>query len=303
MKYIATAVAFCLMLHTAYACDVCGSSMGSSAGILPQINKSIVGVRYTHSAFKSSHPSSLGNEFAGVATRDNFHSLEVIGRYNVSERLHLSAVVPVNYITQHSTKGNVQNYGLGDILLMGQFLTINPEWCSGKRAQHQFRAGLGLKFPTGTFNKKMNESMLHANLQNGTGSVDVLLSGIYTLRVDNWGLNTELSYRINTINQNKYRFGNRTAARLTAFYWWKLSDKISLLPTVGTNAEQMMRNKDGRKFVPYTGGWGINALAGVDVVMKKFVLSVHAQPPLAQHWSDGNVKRSIALEAGLFYNF
>lgn len=297
------AIAFFTGIQDINACDICGCSMSSSAAILPQINKSIVGIRFSHSMFKSSHPSSLRNEFAGISTNDNFHTIEAIGRYNATERFHITAIVPFNYITQKSTQGNVQNFGLGDIMLMGQFLAVNPKLCTGKRAQHQFRAGLGLKFPTGSFNKKMNESLLHSNLQNGTGSLDILLSGIYTLRVDNWGLNTELSYRLNTANQNKFRFGNRAAAKLTAFYWWKLNENISILPTLGIGGEQMMGNRDGKRNVPYTGGWGVNAVAGFDVVMKKFVLSFSTQPPLIQHWSDGNVKRKIFLETALFYNF
>ncbi len=303
MKYVLIIISVFLVQISSIACDVCGCSMSSSAAILPQINNSIVGIRYSRSSFKSSHPTNLGNEFAGVSTSDNFNTIEAIGRYNATERFHITAIVPFNYITQKSSRGNVQNLGIGDIMLMGQFLAVNPKLCNGKRAQHQFRAGLGLKLPTGSFNKKMNESILHSNLQNGTGSLDILLSGIYTLRIDNWGLNTELAYRINTTNQNKLRFGNRVATKLTAFYWWKLNEDISLLPTLGMGAEQMMGNKDGKHIVPYTGGWGVNAVAGFDVVMKKFVLSFSAQPPVVQHWSDGNVKRTIYLETGLFYNF
>ncbi len=303
MKHLIIFISVLWLCNTAIACDICGSSMGSSASILPQINKSIVGLRYSHSAFKSSHPTNLGNEFAGVSSSDKFHTIEVVGRYNATERFHITAIVPINYINQKSTLSNVENYGLGDIMLMGQLLTINPNFYASKRIKHQLRAGLGIKFPTGNFNKKTNESLLHFNLQNGTGSLDILLSGIYTLRVDKWGLNTELSYRINTKNQNNLRFGNKVAAKLTAFYWWQLNENISILPTLGVNGEQMMRNKEGKRNVPYTGGWGVNAVAGVDVIMKKFVLSFSALPPLIQHWSEGNVKRKISLETGLFYNF
>ncbi len=295
--------AFVLLHLVSNACDVCGCSMTSSAAVLPQINRSIVGLRYSHSLFRSAHPTTMGNDFAGIEAKEQFHTLEAIGRYNVTERFHLTAIVPVNFIFQQSTVDDVRNIGLGDIVLMGQFLTINPKLCNGKRAQHQFRAGLGVKFPTGSFNKKLNESMLHANLQNGTGSLDVLLSGIYTLRVDQWGLNTDVSYRINTRNENRYQFGNRIAGRVTAFYWWKLSEEISLLPTLGFAAEQTMPNRDGRKTAPYTGGWGTSAVAGFDMVLKKAVLSFSAMPPLIQKWSDGNVKRAFALEAGVFYNF
>lgn len=277
--------------------------MSTSATILPQLNKSIVGIRYNYALFNSAHPTSLGNEFAGVATSDNFHSIEVFGRYNVKERFHITAVVPFKVSYQQASTGNTTNYGLGDLVLMGQFLAINPKLCTGKNDQHQLRIGVGLKFPTGSFNKNVNESLLHANLQNGSGSLDVLLSAIYTLRVKNWGMNTEIGYRINTRNSNQYQFGNRANAKLTAFYWWKLKENFTLLPTLGLAFEHGEANIDGKKTAPYTGGYGFNAAAGFDVVTKNIVLSLHTQPALYQHWSDGNVTRKAFVEAGIFYNF
>ncbi|MDP1051393.1 hypothetical protein, partial [Klebsiella quasipneumoniae] len=74
--------------------------------------------------------------------------------------------------------------------------------------------------PTGRFKYDLNssEEVANPNFQLGTGSTDFLLNAIYTVRYNQWGLNTDLTYKINTKNSNQYQYGNKLTTALTAFY-------------------------------------------------------------------------------------
>jgi opacity protein-like surface antigen len=306
MKLLFVAIAFLLMLVSVLptsACDICGCNMNTAATILPQLDKSLIGIRYNYALFNSSHPSSMTNELAGLNSNDIFQSLELFARYNVKERFQISAMVPFKISTQKISTGDMQNYGLGDIILLGQFLAISPKRCTGKRGQHQVRLGVGLKFPSGSFEKKMHESLLHANLQNGSGSLDLFFSALYTWKYKNWGGNLEAGYRLNTMNANRYKFGNRSSLKMTVFYWWNIKNHLTILPTLGLTAEHAEPNLDNKRTAPYTGGYGINSQAGFDVLIRNAVISFHTQPTVYQRWSDGYVRRRAFVEAGLFYNF
>src|SRR5690606_15635754 len=105
-----------------------------------------------------------------------------------------------------------------------------------KTFKHTLLAGGGVKLPTGAYNATNNGEVLSANMQPGTGSTDVLLNGIYTIRYKKLGLNTDFTYRINTKGKNDYRFGNRYNASANLFYWQDVNG-LAVLPSVGVYYE------------------------------------------------------------------
>ncbi|MCS6818754.1 MAG: hypothetical protein NZ522_02295, partial [Chitinophagales bacterium] len=82
------------------SCDICGCSMGTSAALLPQLNNSVLGLRYNTSFFTSIHPSHGTADAPIKKSRDEFHSIELVGRYNLSPRFHLTALLPYKISSQ-----------------------------------------------------------------------------------------------------------------------------------------------------------------------------------------------------------
>ncbi len=281
------------------ACDVCGcNAVGANASLLPQLNSSIVGMRYSFRDFNSEHPSNF--ESGGTKTKERFHTVDISGRYIATPRIHLSARVPFHYMTQEIEGQTSRVVGVGDISIMGQFLAIHPDFCSGKTAKHQFRIGAGLKFPTGSTSTKFNNEMLPITMQAGTGSLDILTSGIYTLRYKDWGFNAEAGYRINTANADRYKFGNRVSGTVSALYWWKLSENVVLLPTLGASVDWADENKQSGVWVRYTGGALVTGVVGADLMIKRVVLSARYNPVVWQRLSENYVRAKTMFDVGLY---
>ena len=299
MKHIFLTGIIALASLAAAACDVCGcNAVGASTSLLPQLNSSVIGVRYSYRKFDSEHPSNFEN--GGTKTKENFHTVDISGRYVATSRFHLSARIPFHYMTQTIEGQTSKVAGIGDISIMGQFLAINPEFCSGKTAKHQFRIGAGLKFPTGSIKTKFNNEMLPITMQAGTGSLDILTSGIYTLRYKDWGLNAELGYRINTTNSDRYKFGNRISSTVSALYWLKLSENVTLLPTIGASMDWADENKQSGVWVRYTGGALVTGVVGADLMVKRVVLSARYNPIIWQQLSENYVKARTMVDAGIY---
>ena len=63
-----------------------------------------------------------------------------------------------------------------------------------------------------------NTTVADINAQIGTGSVDFLINGMYGLSIRNFGLNLSASYKINTVNAQNYKYGNKFQGNLIASY-------------------------------------------------------------------------------------
>src|SRR5437764_8582770 len=71
----------------------------------------------------------------------------------------------------------------------------------------QLWLGGGIKLPTGksAIDPTDPDIVALANSQLGSGSTDFILNSAYTIRINNVGFTTNLSYKINTQNKDKYQ--------------------------------------------------------------------------------------------------
>jgi len=118
--------------------------------------------------------------------------------------------------------------GQGDLTVVAKHLLFNSKMTNSSMLAFRVQLGRGVKLPTGTFNKTQVETpstyykgrtiyqqpikSLNTHLQYTTRSLD------YILRKNNVGLRADFSYRINSSNQNDFRFTNCFNTNAHLFY-------------------------------------------------------------------------------------
>jgi len=162
--------------------------------------------------------------------------------------------------------------------------------------------GGGIKLPTGKFRSIDDGNVANPNMQKGTGSFDFIINGVYTIRYKKAGINTEASYRLNTVNRDNYRFGNRINLSMKAFLWLKAKD-VSFLPNAGFSFENAGKNTRNNYEKYFTGGNSVYATAGMETYFKSFNLGFSFQQPVAYNLSEGLIKPAQRYTANLTYMF
>lgn len=288
-----------------YGCDVCGCSLGGGYyGILPQFNKNFLGIRWSQAKFYAhmNHDSEyLGSEHSN----DTYSKLELWGRYYVSKRFQMFAFIPYAFNTMNGTEQKLSVNGLGDITIMGNYLLLNTGEKKGAVFKHTLMAGGGVKVPTGKYNLEDNGTIVNRNFQLGTGSVDFVVSGVYTLRYGKTGLNTEGGYKMNTRNSHDYRFGNQFHVSSQLFYWQNIG-AIRLLPNAGLYYEKAAKHKDGEIIQNNTGGSALLATAGLETYIKRVGIGFSYQHPLAQQYNSddiADIKSKDRITLSLSFSF
>lgn len=288
MRLFIVAVMVLLTTGSAYACEVCGCSMGGNYfGILPQFHGHFVGLRYQYRSFRSEHVP-LFNESEQLISHEYFQTAELWGRWNPSKKVQLFAFVPVNFMRKQEAGITTLENGLGDMSLIANVVLLNTGDDIRNTWKHALQLGGGVKIPTGRSNLKLADGLVNPNFQLGTGSFDFPLNAIYTVRYKRAGLATELNYRINTPNGENYRFGNRlnTATRL---FYWQQAGIVNFLPSVGMLWEHAAQDAENGIRQDLSGGQSLWFTSGLEVYFNRFSVGASYQQTLYQHLSDGQL--------------
>jgi hypothetical protein len=273
---------------SSFACDACGcSNSGAYFGLMPQSNKTLVGVRYQHLNFVT-HPDS-----PVLRTEEAFNVAEVYTRFFPVKRVQVMAFLPYRFASQTTNTEIKKQNGIGDATVLINYNLLNTLMDKEKVSDfnHTLMIGGGIKLPTGKF--KYNENNLadvaNANFQAGSGTTDLIINAFYTINKGDWGLATNISRKFNSTNADQYRFGNQLYGTVDLYRSFKLG-KISLTPNVGIYGEKgELGTKDGKKILE-TGGTLLNATAGITLFANRWTLGINGQTPLAQKLSAGFVQ-------------
>lgn len=300
LKHFILSAGLLLSVFTASACDICGCSSGSAfTGILPQFNRHFIGLRYTYRSFITTHPTTDGSR---LTSREQFHSTDLWGRFYPHKRVQLFAVLPVNHFSQTESGTKRETTGLGDVQLFVNYAIIQTPDSSTADLRHTLLAGGGLKLPTGENNAMRNGERLNQNLQPGTGSWDAVLNVIYTLRYKKWGMNLDANGRINTTNNQGYKFGSRINGSAKFFYWAKYRN-WSFLPQLGVLADYGAKDADQGARLLETGGFSVMGTAGMDVYFKRYIAGFTFQQPISHHLATGAIQPFQRYSVNLAFLF
>ena len=276
-----------------HACNVCGCGVGTyHYGILPQVGKNFVGMRYRYSSFKSTLDDSHAHQYS----YETFRTTELWARFYPIKRVQAFVFVPFNFNERREGPTTKNLEGLGDVIISANYNVINTYDSADRFFKHNLLIGAGMKLPTGEYRQIENGLTVNQNFQLGTGSVDVLLNVIHTIRHNNLGLNAELSYNINTTNKDEYKFGNAGRAGLTAFYILR-AGAVTVMPNVGISAEFFRDNKQFDQPFPDTGGWASLWNVGSEIYYRSVAVGVSWSHPGKQELFNGMVEADDRVSA------
>ena len=281
-----------LFFTQSFACSFCGCGVGNFyLGLLPNFKNAFVGVRHSYAQY---HTNISGD--ASQFGDDYYHTPEIWGGINLGKHWQILTFLPYHINKQISDDGTKMQNGVGDISLLANYKLFSSYKFHHKTATaHEVWMGGGVKLPTGKFNADLTnttELVAEANGQLGTGSVDFLLNAAYNVRVNKFGVNTAINYKINSANKGQYFFGNRFSASSFAYYQLNLGE-MGITPNIGLLYEHAEPNKLASTKVDLSGGYATYAAIGVDVAINKVSLGLSIQMPIAQDFAAGQTKSII----------
>ncbi len=284
------------------ACDVCGCALGSmSLGVLPESNSHFIGVRYTFASFNAriSYNSIYVED---VYSDDAYNRMELFGRYYFTKRFSSTLILP--YVV-NNMDGNAQDIrvnGVADPTLMASYQLLTAK--ENKTWKQNLILSAGVTFPFGENEFRDGEELVNRNFQPGKGSFSTLFNFNYLLKKNNIGLNTEMSYMINSRNSDNYLFGDQFNASLNLFYLFK-QEKFAVMPMFGVYGEQAQEHLDGKFRVINSGGNAVFGSAGFQLYFNKWIVNGNVLAPAIQNYNTDNltdIESNWRYTIGLRYN-
>ena len=290
-KHLLIAVLFFFAVPV-FACDICGCGVGSYyIGILPEFNKKIIGIRYRYNSLRTH--IGAGGQTSYLTTRETFHTAELWGGWNISKKFRIMGYIPVSFNQKKNQEATTSKTGLGDIGVQGFYRLFDQrKSIASKLLVHSLWLGAGVKLPTGKYETPAKDQAApSANLfQLGTGSLDFTLNAMYDLRIQDAGINTAVSYKINTANRDEYRYGNKFSASAQAYYKFRIMNAFTLAPNAGVLYETAEKDKDAGFEAGVSGGNVLLGTAGLEAAFSKFAIGAGFQHPMSQELAGGFVK-------------
>ncbi|UBM60431.1 hypothetical protein LAG90_07210 [Marinilongibacter aquaticus] len=290
MKFRITFIISIFWASQSLACDICGCNNGGSFfGILPQSHMQFMGIRYKQQSYDSHISSKL------LKTREDFHTVELWGRLYPMKKTQVLFFAPVHQNQQERLADGFvsKKTGLGDLSVLVHYNLINTftDTVKVRKINHSLLLGFGVKAPTGQFRYDQYEALevANANFQLGTGSWDIPINAIYTLKWRQSGLNLNAMYKLNGTNGQEYKFANQWRTSVLAFksiYW----GNVNIMPNLGLFGEWKKQDVQYGKRNENTGGGYLAANGGVNVYFGKYALNLAAQVPLSQNLSGGELQ-------------
>lgn len=289
-KIILSTLLVLFTVISTHACDICGCGVGSYyLGILPEFNKRFIGLRYQHKSLRT-HLGPFG-ERTPITADETYQSAELWGGWNIGSKFRILAFVPFNFNERISQTGNGTKNGLGDIAVMAYYNLFQHSGTLGERLLVQsLWIGGGLKAPTGKYEPAERLAIQESpnNFQLGTASTDFTLNAAYDVRYNDFGINANVNYKINTENKYDYRYGNKFTSNVLAYYKFRVAKVITIAPNAGILYETAKNDVESKKYqVDVSGGYSLSAVAGVEVAMKGLSFGANYQNVRSQDLAGG----------------
>ncbi|TWF42778.1 hypothetical protein FHW36_102539 [Chitinophaga polysaccharea] len=307
MKKISILCIILLSNYVASACDICGCGVGSYyIGLLPDFKQRFIGLRYQHKTMRSH--LGPGGTTSYLTTQETYQTAELWGGWNIGRRFRVLGFIPVNINSRENQGITTSKSGWGDVAAVGYYQLLDKQYTTG-RGQLLVQSlwiGGGVKLPIGGYEpaeRKENEDAPN-NFQLGTASTDFTLNAAYDIRLIDIGINTNVSYKLNTANKYDYRYGNKFTANVLAYYKIRVADKVSLAPNAGILYETAAKDREAGTFtVDMSGGYSLLATAGIEATIGKISAGVNFQPVISQQLADQRVKAGSRAMVHLTYLF
>lgn len=301
---------FMLVSFASFACDYCNMYLSINPNdyqhSISMINRHriyegiiVPATESDNGTHKTTHGGHHG--VANTKVREVYNSTELWGKFFISERLQLvSSFALANNAVYENGSLTYNLTGISDIITLARYQLYNT-LCEGdsQKITQRLLLGGGVKLPVGHYQKAVGPEY-DAYIQSGTGSFDVLTNLTYLIKMNNWGLNVDVSYKLNAYNNVRFRFANRFNTYLNAFYQIK-ANKLTVMPNMGLYYEQAQRDWYQGFKVTGSGGKVLLGSVGTDLFVGKFSFNFVCQIPVMQNLYDVQVPNKSRWILGLNY--
>ena len=309
MKKLLITLSLIIAFQSSQACDICGCGVGGNyIGLLPDFTKRFVGLRYQFNRLTTQLDIN-GNRTA-LSTDEKYQTMELWGAWNIGQKWRVLALVPYNFNEKYTEGSDLlrKKNGIGDITLNGYYKLFdqsNPT-ANNKLVVQSLWVGMGVKLPTGAYDvaEQQNATATNPNMfQLGTGSLDFIPSLMYDVRIQDFGINANASYKINTENKDDYRYGNKIAANASAYYKIALGANSRLAPNAGISFENQQKDHAMGFKVEETGGHILNASMGLEANFNRISVGASFQTPIQQELGRGRIDAGNRLLTHVSFSF
>lgn len=309
MKKLLITLSLIIAFQSSEACDICGCGVGGNyIGLLPDFTKRFVGLRYQFNRLTTQLDIN-GNRTA-LSTDEKYQTMELWGAWNIGQKWRVLALVPYNFNEKYTEGSDLlrKKNGTGDITLNGYYKLFdqsNPT-ANNKLVVQSLWVGMGVKLPTGAYDvaEQQNATATNPNMfQLGTGSLDFIPSLMYDVRIQDFGINANASYKINTENKDDYRYGNKIAANASAYYKIALGANSRLAPNAGISFESQQKDHAMGFKVEETGGHILNASMGLEANFNRISVGASFQTPIQQELGRGRIDAGNRLLTHVSFSF
>lgn len=312
---------FLLMGYNTYGCDFCNCYLGLN----PHYKKNSIGLRYHYMPYQGTQTSPVVLESMGLSKKDFWETrkdVELHAQWYPIQRLQIIASLPYVIDTEgasakaaaaggtththsdgslhvHSAAGET-NEGIGDPIVLAHYQLFNRAARDSGKYSQRLLAGAGIKIPLGSYKVAADAEAHEHNHQPGSGSWDLLLSGVYLGKINKMGINLNATYLFANSNSQEFQFGNKLNVNGTIYRELKLKNTL-LYPNVGMYYEEAAKDWNKDYYVQNSGGAVTYAHAGMDLYYKKFSVNAAFQLPLERALNGNQAEIKYRLITGLTY--
>ncbi|MBP1649872.1 MAG: hypothetical protein H6Q26_29 [Bacteroidetes bacterium] len=289
------------------ACDICGCGVGSYyIGILPDFKKRFLGLRYQYKTLRSH--LGVGGTTSYLTTDETYQTAELWGGWNIGKRFRVLGFVPVNFNSRENQGVTMHRSGIGDIAVVGYYQLLDTRTTTGndQLLVQSLWVGAGIKVPTGKYESTEHEENENTpnNFQLGTASTDFSVHLMYDVRLMDFGVNMNLSYKMNTSNKYDYRYGNKFSSNILAYYKFRINNKVSIAPNAGILYETAVKDTENKKYtIDQSGGYSLMGTIGGEATFGRISAGANFQPVISQHLANLQVKAGNRAMVHVTYLF
>ena len=289
------------------ACDICGCGVGSYyIGILPDFKKRFLGLRYQYKTLRSH--LGAGGTTSYLTTGETYQTAELWGGWNIGKRFRVLGFLPVNFNSRENQGATMYRSGIGDIAVIGYYQLLNTRNTTDNNQLlvQSLWVGAGIKVPSGQYEPTEHEENENTpnNFQLGTASTDFSIHVMYDVRLMDFGVNVNLSYKMNTGNKYDYRYGNKFSTNLLTYYKFRINNNTSIAPNAGILYETAVKDTENKKYtIDQSGGYSLMGTIGGELTINRISAGVNFQPVISQHLANLQVKAGNRAMVHLTYLF
>lgn len=288
-------IAFMCCYSSVYACDFCGCSPSVMSSDLSNLQPQ-TSISTTTSYKKYQYlTSDVGLQQTHIVAQ------QLSVSYAPKNWVELRTTLPLVWMQNNYATIAEKKFGIGDMNIFSSFKVWSKSPLKHKRKLgQQLNFGVGIELPTGKNIQSLQE--ISQQFMFGSKSVDILLSGIYSLSIQKFGFITAVFAKINTPNKAEIRYGNNFVFQLIGNYSAN-TKRCMLMPNIGMKADYTQKNIYRHIIQSKSGGYALYATYGLDIMVKNWNLSGRFEHAFVQHIANNSLKEktSVMLKVGYVF--